>query len=77
MSKGLRPGGKFARVMGILNDGPATTGEVAAELDILSNQASALLRDLKARGYAYDTNHGNGRLRLWQPGQAIGTKGGV
>lgn len=71
MRTGLRTDSKFDRVMRILNEGPATTGEVGAELEIRSNQASALLRDLKKRGYAYDTGYGEGRLKLWHPAQDL------
>ena len=74
MKKGLLPGGKFARVMTILHEGPSMAAEIAAEMEITSPQASALLCDLKRRGYTYSTVHSKGLfsqdMRLWHAREA-------
>lgn len=80
MTTGLQEDSKFDRVMRILREGPSTTGEVGAELEVPTNQASALLRDLAARGYAHSTEYGRGRfgnrLKLWHEGRAPDNESG-
>lgn len=56
------------RILAVLSDGPAVTGEVAAEVGISPQHASAHLRDLMARGRVSRTRFptGNRRIRyLW------------
>lgn len=67
MINGLKPGSKFDRVMRILQEGPSTTNEIAAEMEIHANHASALLCDMRKRGYAHGTKHGDTRVTLWHP----------
>jgi predicted Rossmann fold nucleotide-binding protein DprA/Smf involved in DNA uptake len=51
-----------SRILAVLRDGPSTTGEVAAELDLKSSLASTHLLQLQQRGKVERKPFGNGWL---------------
>lgn len=50
MNMGMQPDSKASRVLAILREGPATTGEVAAELGWTTHLCCAHLKNLHMRG---------------------------
>lgn len=69
----MNPYGKAGRLLAVLAEGPATTAELAAELDITSHNAGTHLRNLFDRGKVardpFQTEAkrwGHSRVWLWR-----------